>query len=345
MDKSNLKHPVGGGVWQDKNYNAKISQWSQDDRATLAAALPLIAPLSIQFEPSGMFNFKCSYCLRQDAGYTAKAGIIPLKTFKKFVDDIARFKKPIKTIMFARLGEPTLNKELPEMIAYATQSRYVEQTKVITNGSTLNPKLNKALANAGLDVLRISLQGLEKEEYINTCQYNMNIDKLVESIADFYNNRGNCKLFLKILDTQIQGREDLFFDKFANICDEIAIEHQVDMSPNNTKDIRQNTITNMMQENIKADVLVCPMPFYALHINSLGDVTVCGMDAVKLGNIDKDSIVDIWNESTMLKEFRLMQLQGKRYEHKICRTCTLPATFLQKCDQIDDVREKLVAYY
>ena len=52
------------------------------------------------------------------------------------------------------------------MIEYARSQNVADIIEVFTNGSKLNPDLNKALVDAGLQRINISLEGLTSERYL-----------------------------------------------------------------------------------------------------------------------------------------------------------------------------------
>lgn len=318
--------------------------WSAGDRVPLAEVLPLRTPLSIQFEPSAACNFRCSYCLRQCSGLEHKNAIMPFSLFKKFAYDCLSFEEPIKTLMFARMGEPTLNPQLPDMIALAKKLGIARQIKVITNGSVLSPDYNLRLIDAGLDVLRISLQGLTPEQYWSVCHYRMDMDLFKDNIRHFYEHRGSCTVFIKILDKMAEGHEQDFYTMFGDICDEISIEHLIEFK---SVDSATPTDINMMGQAIEGVVTACPMPFYSMQVCGSGHVCLCSAleDAGDfLGNIEFDSICDIWN-SEILRQERNIQLEGKRFARKGCSICDAPSYCLQSIDNIDPLREQLLLKY
>lgn len=326
---------------------AEISKWSQSDRVRLADVVPLDTPLSIQVEPCSGCNFKCSYCYRQmETDQYCETTLLSLSTFQKLIDDCKGFKQPIKSMIFARMGEPTLNPKLPEMIRYAKESGVVKTAKVITNGSMLRPELNLQLIDAGLDVLRISIQGLTDEKYISVCGFPMKVCDLISNIKHFYEHRKQCKIFIKILDSIIEGEEKNFYKMFGDICDEIAIEHT--MTTDKQEGNRKLDPINMVGENVKHDVITCPIPFYAMNIGAAGDVEVCSImdhqSEFYLGTIQSHNIVEIWNGS-LLNDFRVMQLKGNRFSNSVCATCSAPASCLQSSDYLDDISNTLIKFY
>ena len=61
-------------------------------------------------------------------------------------------------------GEPTLVKDLPERLKYATNK--IPYVHLVTNGSTMTPDLARQLGATGVQEISISIDGLE--EFHNT---------------------------------------------------------------------------------------------------------------------------------------------------------------------------------
>ncbi len=182
---------------------AKISKWCESERIPLAEVVPLDTPISLMVEPSNACNFRCTYCPH---GYMQANSskhfntIMDYSIFKKIVQDAKGFPGRIEAINFSRFGEPLLNKRLADMVKKTKDSDICNLVKIISNGSLLTEKTSIDLINAGLDVLRISLQGISEKQIYETCGRKIEFLNFVQNVRYFYEHRGNCKLFVKILD-------------------------------------------------------------------------------------------------------------------------------------------------
>lgn len=92
------------------------------------------------------------------------------------------------------------------------------------------------------------------------------------------------------------------------------------------------------------DIKVCSMPFYSINISADGSILPCCGDYYKnltFGNVNDRSLIEYWN-SDELKKFQINQLEGKRFDNDLCRTCVVPTFVLQKSDVIDGFAEELL---
>jgi MoaA/NifB/PqqE/SkfB family radical SAM enzyme len=84
------------------------------------------------------------------------------------------------------IGEPLLNRELPEIIRYLKE----RNVKVVTNsnGTLLTPKWQQAIVESGLDVYRCSIDGATPETYARIRGADL-LDKLVEGLGGLIETR------------------------------------------------------------------------------------------------------------------------------------------------------------
>ena len=75
------------------------------------------------------------------------------------------------------------------MIHYAKDADIAECIEITTNGTLLNEELNKGLIESGLDILNISVNGINEKQYRETCNYNIKFEKFVKGIENFYKNK------------------------------------------------------------------------------------------------------------------------------------------------------------
>ena len=324
-------------------------------RHSLAEMIPLSTPLSVQLFPIYACNFKCKYCFQaipyDNRGEVCNNTTMSLETFKKFVEDAKKFGDKIKAIHFAGYGEPLLHPDIDKMIKILVDSDVAEVVDIITNASLLNKTLSRKLLEAGLGKLRISLQGLDSKAYKEVSDVEIDFSKFKQNIKDFkeMRDRYNYKteIYIKILDAALGDyTEREFYETFSPMCDYIAVEH---LSPL-VSDLKYEDMFSSKKEfndsvrgDKRAELKVCPWPFYMFLINPDGDVSPCcnHYKPIVLGNINKDSIVDVWN-SAILKTFQKQQLLNNRNVYEACRTCNdIKYCFFPE-DYIDDAAKEIL---
>lgn len=143
----------------------------------------------VVMEVFGGCNYTCQMCPQSNPGrgksFTRK---MPLEQFTQILDQIVpRYGMP--QINLEGSGEPTMAKDLP---------KYIEEVKkrnlkcfMYCNGARLNGQFMRDVLNAGIDFIRVSVIGYNRELYKKW----MNVD--------------NFSLILKNLDEMISFKEKL----------------------------------------------------------------------------------------------------------------------------------------
>ena len=329
-------------------------------KVPLEDRVPLETPLSAHIDVCSVCNFKCSFCFQADnkamKEANLKRGMMPLELFKKIVDDLKEFPEPVKKVKIGNHGEPTLHPDLAEMIAYVKQAGVADVVELFTNGSKLEPKLNSAMAEAGLDRINISLEGLSSERYQQVAGVPVDMEEMIEYIAHLYQVRGDCKIYIKIADqtsafdqedTRLfilsQEERDYFYDTFGNICDEIYIEKVVPQWAE-TQLEKQNKVddTGMYGQKIKQYKEICPFTFMYLHFNWDGTTSPCTLDwpkKVNIGNVKEESAYEIWNGDS-LRQLRIAMTRGERDKINFCNHCSAPMVCVD--EDLDPYKEKVL---
>lgn len=299
-----------------------------DGRESLVNAIPLSTPWVIFVDPSDVCNFRCKFCPTGNVGLMKQVGR-PLKfmdfdLYKKIVDDICEFDKPIKVLRLYKDGEPLINPKFAEMIKYAKNSGCCNKVDTTTNANLLNPKRTYNIIKAGLDRINISIEGVNEQQYLDFSNVKINFRRLVRNIRFFYNQRKDCEVFIKICGDYLSDEDkDKFYEIFGDICDGIFIEHTMNCWHGfKMKGCEQNKEFGIYGQPIK-EVDICPYVFYSFSINSDGSASACFLDwnrKLIIGDVKTESVKDIWNG--IIIQYQLMNLDGNRKNHFICKDCS-----------------------
>ncbi len=319
------------------------------ERVRLAEVIPLETPFSVYVYPTNCCNFKCVYCAHSMSNdelrkrYDFSKDTMSLKTFSKTIQQLDVFSQKIKLLSLTGVGEPLLNKNLPEMIGVAKESNLFEKIEFISNGSLLTPDISELLIKNGLDTLRISLQGLSSRKYKEVCGANIDFYSFMKNLRYFYHIRGNSKIFIKILDIALEKNEDEIFYKLFRDCSDRMFIEKVQPTYDGVE------LTDKLNSNedrygrTVAKRKICPLPFFMLGIFPNGDVQPCDnlYRPIILGNVHTSTIFKMWN-SNELRNFRKLQLQRKRMVHRKCSLCCAPDDVTHPEDVLDDDAEILL---
>lgn len=319
-------------------------------RVNLGKVAPLETPFSVQIDICSACNLKCNFCFHSDLNAIKKAGckfgLMSYELFVKIIDDMKASwgKGKIKKLKLFKIGEPLLNPDVSRMIKYAKEAEVAECIEITTNGILLNEKVSLDLIEAGLDILNISVNGIDEQQYKETCQYNIDYEKFVSNIAFFFHNRKQCRVFVKYSDIGYsEEQKDTFYNYFEKICDEMYVET---ISATLWQDTRiGEVITNQHKGTYGQPITqkeVCPFLFTTMVINDQGIVHLCCVDwksEYKLGDLKNENIGDVW-QGEVLKKYQMLHLNKKKNCIGICKDCeSLSASTI---DDIDAYTEEIL---
>lgn len=317
------------------------------NRTRLETVIPLDTPFVIFVDPSDACNFKCRFCPTSDRNLMTEVGRpwkqMSFDLFTKITDDMTKFPGKVEVLRLYKDGEPLLNKRLPDMIKYAKDVGAAKRIDTTTNAALLTKEKGKAIADAGLDRINISIYGVTNEHYTNFSGVKLEFERVLANVMEFYEVRGKCETLVKINgDTLTHNEKEMFLDQFGNFADKIHIEHIMSCWPEfELRGVEVNQSKGIYGQEIK-EVDTCPYPFYSFSINSDGLVSVCFLDWAKkmiVGDANTSSVTEIWN-GNLMKSYRKMFLDGNRKKHPVCSNCGQMTHGLP--DNIDSYRDNII---
>jgi GTP 3',8-cyclase len=128
-------------------------------------------------------NFRCTYCMPRDVFGTGYR-FLPRAELLSF-EEITRLAR-----VFARLGarkfrltggEPLLRKDVEELVAMLASVEGIEDLSMTTNGSLLAGKA-RALRDAGLGRITVSLDSLDPEIFRQVSDTDISLERVLEGI-------------------------------------------------------------------------------------------------------------------------------------------------------------------
>lgn len=327
------------------------------NRQQLHEVVPISTPFAVNIEPTSCCNFKCQYCIhslgREEMDKLGHgAGYMNMDTYELLLDQLAEFPEKIKSVTFGGMGEPLLHPALPQMVSMLKERNITDRIHIITNGSMLNETLSLQLIEAGTSSMKISLQGIRAEEYLDIAGYKADFEKLKANIEFLYQNKGDCQIGLKVPDISLKrlgiSEEEAkcrFYSMFGDSCDLIGIEHIVPCFSKVDYGQVEGMSDKLSRYSIEEKrVKVCSLLFYKVNIKQDGKVTLCTMMGLSDQgmNIHENSLVDIWNGEARNRKI-LKNLRGiMDMEMELCKTCNLKNDFAYEEDYLDPYVEEII---
>ncbi len=268
-----------------------------------------ILPEIVQIESTNICNAKCVFCPRDEMH--RRQGVMSMELYRKIVDECAAL--GITHVRVHNYGEPFLDRHLVEKVRYA-KDKGIREVGMISNGSLITEKVARAMIEAGLDAINISVDASGKEVFEST-RIGLSYDKVIANVERLIRIRAELgrkrpKLIMSFVRQDNSADEQAFIEHWRPIADKI---HITDL---------HNWAGTL---NTESDVnYPCYRPWLTFTVLWDGRVSLCCADfdgRTILGDLNTSSIAEVWNA----EPYRLARRQHlKNGGPDVCRSCDLP---------------------
>jgi len=266
-------------------------------------------PEIVQIESTNICNARCVFCPRDEMH--RKQGVMDDALFRKVVDDCSSL--GIRHVRLHNFGEPFVDRRLAEKVAYAKQ-KGIPEVGVISNGSLIDESVARAVVEAGLDAINISVDASGREVFERT-RVGLKYDRVIANIERLVRIRGELgrtrpKLILSFVRQGDGTDERAFIERWRQVADKIHVT-----------DIHNWAGTLSRESDVR---FPCYRQWLTFTVLWDGRVSLCCADfdgKVTLGDLRTAGIREIW-ESEAYRVVRREQLESGGPE--ICRACDLP---------------------
>lgn len=295
-------------------------------------------PSALMIEPANACNLHCPTCPTGSGKMNRPGRMMSLAEFKGVIDQARGYTKKITLWNF---GEPFLNKDLLNMVKYATSAgMYVETS---TNGHFFRSgEFCQDIVKSGLQHLIICLDGADQET-ISKLRKNAKFSEIVDGFT--FINRAKEKLNSKLPLIELQFIVMKHNEHQRSYMKQLAKELKVDTYCEKPVgiDCRYPEFHDLAKELLPSDLSLsrfylkpdgtyalkgkvvnsCSKIYLSAVINSDGTVVPCSYDVYSeyiMGNVYEESLKSIWKNSRY-QAFR-KQIREDRKSIPMCNTCS-----------------------
>lgn len=268
---------------------------------------------TVYLELTNKCNLQCRMCNWQSRGST---GYISKELFEKCVNQFSDIELEVLNLQFG--GESLLHPDFKEFLKYAISKRDHGKIRSVgwtTNGMLFNQNIADLVVTLDVDWVNFSLDGLGiVNDNIRVGSKYSIIEKNIKYLLDKRGSSKKPKVFLNMVDhgkTEEQKLE--FYNAWVDFVDEIELIPSI--LSDNTRE--NKTVGTIAPPNF------CNIPLDTMVISWNGKVTYCCFDtcfSTVLGDVTKESISDIWNNSKF-QELRRDVLSNKVSTGSPCYHC------------------------
>jgi MoaA/NifB/PqqE/SkfB family radical SAM enzyme len=285
-------------------------------------------PRQLIIDVTNSCNLRCPVCPVTFA-MTRPRGLMSFELFRLIIDDfIAEEKKP--EIFFNFSGEPTLNKHLPEMISYASESGH--STFVSTNATRLGPELAERMIESGLSRIALCLDGFSKSAQ-ESYRVNSDFDTVKANIETFLAVRRrlgarNPTTVLQTLLTSYSEVQIAEILKWATECgfDRVRLK-TFSLGSHTSPEMRAAyshflpTNRALRRHSDASQSILCSIPRSQAVIFWNGELGLCCIDydqVIRLPNVKEKGFLTAFRSDEAARARRC----GFAKQFKICHSCS-----------------------
>ena len=274
-------------------------------------------PPYIEIETINVCNAACVMCPASEKERQAK--VMPMSMFQKIIDEVALYPVP-PNISLHGIGEPLLDRQLAERIAYARERR-IPYIAFVSNGSLLTEDKARAVLEAGVSGITVSIESIHPSVY-EPIRVNLKLEEVIQNVMRLAQLRDQLRPDLSINVARVTSEEneteEEAFKQFWRLCLRPGLDRVFSFPRHNFAGKYPSPFT--------PGSMPCSKAFSAMNIRSDGTVPLCCVDtsnAYCFGQVGARSVLELYNaEAFQLVRWR--QLAGSRSSLPLCGVCNVP---------------------
>lgn len=291
----------------------------RERRRQLIQSLPPV-PRKLKLELTNGCNLRCMMC--PNAAAKRKRGMMDWNLFTQIIQEAKQIKIP--HIGMYSTGESLLHPRFCDMVAYAKeQELYVS---VCTNAQLLTENCSRKLMDAGLDLIRYSIEGASKIRY-ESIRKGGKFDRLLSNVSYFKRIRDERKARTRIWVDSVyfgEGFEQArqFCEVFAPYTDGIFFYPLCNMGGSNYLGGTRPGERNGWRQKVRPSP--CINLWTSMCVTWDGKATLCNYDfeaKTAVGDLKKSTLGQIW-QSDRFNQFRELHLSERQDQMPLCGTCS-----------------------
>lgn len=274
-------------------------------------------PKKVNFDICTFCNHKCTFCSNPDKR-TIK-NIVKKEDFIKVMDNISKYLQ-IEELGLSAKGEVLINKDIKEIIKVCKDIYNIPYVYISSNGALLTKELAVDILEAGLDSIKFSINGVEREEY-NVTHLKDDFEIVIENLKYLIELKKIKYPKLKILISCINNNDEriilsefekIFKDDFKYINN--VLKYNITFTPKFEKFIFDET-----------KIKPCSLVFNEIYIDSDCRLGLCCKDYFKefdYGSLLTNDFLKLYKSEEMVK-IRDMHINKSFPNNHFCKKCLM----------------------
>lgn len=278
-------------------------------------------PRFFEIETVNACNARCPMCTIDD--WNRHSPTMKDDLFTKIADEIGEHAATVRKVSLYRDGEPLLDKKLAPRIALL-KDKGVRQVEISTNASLLDENRGRAILEAGLDSVLLSIDSLNKDVY-ESIRRGLVFEEVLENARAFIalrdSLRPSTRIWVRMVRQHGNADEWPSFERYWR--DHLAATDRVSYHNYHNWGGQLpgfTPIASTHEPHLPCIALWSLMPIFAD-----GRVSLCNVDyngKYPGGSVATSSIAECW-QSEVMRARRALHTSGRKAEMDICADCNV----------------------
>jgi len=295
-----------------------------------ARALVPALPLKVQIQTTTRCNAACAMCpyplVTSEPGF--EHAVMSEERYRRILDDLRG--GTVERLSLFLMNEPLLDVRLPRWVALARAALPDATLGLFSNGAALDGARARALADAGLDELCVSVHGFEAATYERVMQ-GLSFARLERNLDDVLaaDARGELgAMHLEIVTGDVPEVASSLAQAPARLRDRVVLK--AFSNERAAVGVAPGLPSSASAGGCAGDAALCQRLFVKLYVLTSGDCVLCNVDwrrTVLLGRVGDDggpSVADVWRGDAYTEVRRDHFLRA--FERAaLCRRCDYAA--------------------
>lgn len=299
---------------QDPRYLEYRRRWMGNPRKFIVDDFPI----HLDIETTNRCNLKCTFCDKLPYLKPEDFGFLDFDLFARIIDEGAE--KKLCGLKLSYRGEPLLHPRLAEMVGYAKRKGVLD-VYFNTNAMLLSEAKARALLDAGLNRISVSVEGTDPSAYERErvgARFDL-VKKNLERLLNLRSQSGMDYPKIRLQTVALQGIDLKEYARYwSAYSDETAA---IDYKEANGRDT-----------SIVAVDWACPQLWQRMTIEWDGRIMACNNDDYRFlspGNVAESSVSACW-QAPLVQNARKLHMQGRSHELESCNGCPWRTTQVMK---------------
>jgi hypothetical protein len=263
-------------------------------------------PDFIQIETNIACNATCPFCPQKEVD--RRPGVMKDEVWKKIIDETRGMGITYRPFL---INEPLTDKRMGRIMRYIRKDP-TAKIELNTNGALMTKETAEEILDAGIDVIRFSIDGFSHESYSASRQgldYEQVVERTVAFIETARKIGGAGRIEVRMIDMESNRHEQDAFKNFWSQKGAVPVITTLYRWP--------------WEPGVKAVMLPCLKILREMFFYVDGRATLCCWDTNEravIGDVTRENTLDIWN-GVLNRRYRDLLAQGRRDEILLCSRC------------------------